>query len=366
MLKCRAGSIWSLGNLRRVGNRRRRAFTLVELLVVIAIIGVLVGLLLPAVQAAREAARRMQCSNNLRQMILATMNYESSFNQIVPGAFDGHPNAVSASGEPNPSGYPANQPNGVCCRAANRDGWSPQYKILPFMEGDNIYEVGFDAAPTWRYVTPNNSGENDVAQILVPGFYCPSRRPPTGYGSAKFGRTDYASNAGFYHGRPDSRVDFIPEMPLGRPQQGTRTRANGGLVRGRQGAIIWPGQGDRRVLADFTDGTSSSIVWSEKALHSLEHGRDGGDNERWNNAGWDECTHRYHFPPKSDRNTYAPNRDAGQPTNWNRHFGSAHSGGLNAAFCDGSVRFFSFNIDPLTWMQLCLIDDGAVIDASKL
>lgn len=361
MMSSRAGSVNGLG--RRPLGRRAGGFTLVELLVVIAIIGVLVGLLLPAVQAAREAARRMQCSNNLRQMILATLNYESTFKQIVPGPFDGHPNAVTAGGAPNPSGYPSNN---TCCRAANRDGWSAQYKILPFMEGDNIHEVGFDAAPTWRYVVPNNSGESDVGQILVPGFYCPSRRPPTGYGSAKFGRTDYASNAGFYHGAPDSRVQFIPEAPLGRPAQGTRTRANGGLTRGRQGAIIWPGEGDKRVLADFTDGTSSSIVWSEKSLHPLEHGRDGGDNERWNNAGWDECVLRFHFPPKSDRDTYAPDRDAGQSTNWNRYFGAAHSGGLNAAFCDGSVRFFSFSVDPLTWMRMCLIDDGEVIDDSTL
>jgi len=347
----------------RTCGRRAGGFTLVELLVVIAIIGVLVGLLLPAVQSAREAARRMQCSNNLRQMILATLNYESTFKQIVPGPFDGHPSALTAGLTPNPSGYPKNN---VCCRAANRDGWSAQYKILPFMEGTNIHEVGRDVPPTWRYVTPNNAGEDDVARLFVSGFYCPSRRAPTGYGSAKFGRTDYASNAGYYHGRPDSRVDFIPEMPLGRPAQGTRTRANGGLTRGRQGAIVWPGEGDKRILTDFSDGTSNSIVWSEKSLNGLEHGRDGGDNERWNNAGWDECVIRYHFPPKADRSTYAPDRDNGQSTNWNRYFGSAHAGGLSAAFCDGSVRFFAFEIDPLTWMRLCLIDDGEIIDDSTL
>ena len=341
----------------------RRGFTLVELLVVIAIIGVLVGLLLPAVQAAREAARRMQCSNNLKQMGLATLNYESTFRQMPPGPIDGDPRAINLDGSPNPSGYTNTN---VCCRSATRSGWSAQYKILPFMEGNNVYDLGRDDPPTWRYVVPNNAGENDVAQQLVPGFYCPSRRPPTGYGSARFGRVDYASNGGFYHGAINSRVGFIPEPPLGRPAQGTRTRANGGLTRGRQGAIIWWGDGDRRVLADFTDGTSNSIVWSEKALAPTEHGRDGGDNERWNNAGWDECVVRWHFPPQSDRQTYAPDRDAGEGTNWNRHFGAAHPGGLNAAFADGSVRFFSFDIDPITWMNLCLIDDGQVINDPTL
>ncbi|MCA9133857.1 MAG: DUF1559 domain-containing protein, partial [Planctomycetales bacterium] len=95
-------------------NYRQRGFTLVELLVVIAIIGVLVGLLLPAVQAAREAARRMQCTNNLRQLGLAVHNYESANRRL-------------------PSGWIANNLRG-------EPGWGWAAALLPFMEGSNLHQ----------------------------------------------------------------------------------------------------------------------------------------------------------------------------------------------------------------------------------
>lgn len=345
--------------------RTSRGFTLVELLVVIAIIGVLVGLLLPAVQSAREAARRMQCSNNLKQMMLATLNYESAFKALPSGPVDGDPYAITTAFAPAPTGkdYATGK---TCCRAATRAGWSAQYRILPFMEEGNTYELGKDALPYWPVQT-NASGENDVARKTVASFYCPSRRGPQGYGTSKFGRTDYASNGGFYHGRPDSTIDFIPAAPLGAPALGTRTAANGGQKRGRSGPIAWSGANQSRRLADIIDGTSMTIVFAEKALNNLEHGLDGGDNERWNNAGWDECVVRWHFPPKSDRQTPAPNRDLPSPrTNWPRYFGASHAAGLNAGFADGSVRFFSFNVDATTWMNLCVNDDGQVIDQSTL
>lgn len=346
-------------------DRWPRGFTLVELLVVIAIIGVMVGLLLPAVQAAREAARRMQCSNNLKQIALATMNYESTYRMLPSGPVDGDPSAITTGGAANPAGF--NYATGTtCCRAATRSGWSAQYRILPFMEANTIYDLGRDDPPFWPN-QPNNGNEDVVAQQLVPTFYCPSRRPPTGYGSSRFGRTDYAGCAGYYHGRPDSTVNFTPAAPLGAPALGTRTEANGGFRRGRSGAITWPGSRLKRILADIKDGTSNTIVFSEKALNNKEHGRDGGDNERWNNAGWDECVVRWHFPPKSDNDTVAPNRDLpGAATNWNRYFGASHPGGLNAAFLDGSVRFFSFSVDAVTWMNLCIGDDGQVINEGAL
>ena len=333
---------------------RCRGFTLVELLVVIAIIGVLVGLLLPAVQSAREAARRMQCSNHLKQIALASLNYQSAFSQLPPGPFDGHPDATSSGGSPP----------GACCRAANSDGWSAQYRILPYLEQSALYDMAEDAPPHWPNVH-NNAKENDVAQQLVATYYCPSRRAPVGYGSAKFGRTDYAGCAGFYHGRPDSKVDFIPEAPLGASAESTRSPANMGFASGRAGAIISPYEGQKRRLADIRDGTSHSIIFAEKALHRFEHGRDGGDNERWNNAGWDECVVRWHFPPKSDASTYAPDRDKGEGTNWNRYFGSSHVGGVGAALCDGSVRFTSFSVDARAWKNMCVIDDGEVVDGSR-
>ncbi|PAY18552.1 prepilin-type cleavage/methylation domain-containing protein [Rhodopirellula sp. SM50] len=346
--------MWSGRNIRSDNPARTRGsnrmvssgFTLVELLVVIAIIGILVGLLLPAVQAAREAARRMQCSNNMKQIALATLNYESTYKQLPPGPWDGDP------GTSNPSG----RTSGACCRAANRAGWSAQWRILPFLEQAAVYDLATNDPPWWPN-RPNNSREDDVAQVLIPVYYCPTRRAPTGYGSAKFGRVDYAGNGGFYHGRPDTAVNFIPEAPLGAPAVSTRSRSNGGLIKKRAGAIIWAKDGDKRRLADIRDGLTHSIVFAEKSLPYTEHGLDGGDNERWNNAGWDTDTIRWHFPPKSDNDAYAPDRDAGGSTNWNHYFGAAHVG-VHAALCDGSVQFYNFNIDATVWKNLCVVDDG--------
>ena len=212
--------------------------------------------------------------------------------------------------------------------------------------------------PFWP-VPHNNSNENDVAQQWISVFYCPTRREPQGYGIAKFGRSDYAGCAGFYHGPPDGNVSFIPEAPLGAPKAPTRSRTNGGLVKGRGGAIIWPREFDKRSLVEIKDGLSHTIMFSEKALALTEHGVDGGDNERWNNTGWDEDAVRWHFPPKSEAATYAPDRANGEDDNWNRYFGSSHYSVINAGLCDGSVPSYSFDIDALIWMNLCVIDDGA-------
>jgi prepilin-type N-terminal cleavage/methylation domain-containing protein/prepilin-type processing-associated H-X9-DG protein len=348
--------------------RKRLAFTLVELLVVIAIIGILVGLLLPAVQAAREAARRMQCSNNLKQMGLASLNLESAFKHLPKGPFDGHPRAVGTDGvTPNPNGYRYTTGE-TCCRAANRDGWSAQYHILPFMEQNNVWNLGQDVRPIWTGAASsgpvaNVTGENEVARALIPTFYCPSRRGATTYGSS-FGRTDYAGCGGFFQGRPDSTIDFIPPAPLGRPAQPIRSAINGGLAGSLQGAIAWAGSNQKRTLGSITDGTSNTIIFSEKSLHPSQHGRDGGDNERWNNAGWDECVMRWHFAPRPDSKTHWVGPASGsmpEGPNWNRYFGSSHPGGLNAVLVDGSVQFYAFSVDPIVWMNRCIIDDGQVL-----
>src|SRR5262245_3607214 len=108
--------------------RQRPGFTLIELLVVIAIIAVLIALLLPAVQSAREAGRRAQCANNLKQIGLGHLNFESTYGYLPPGAYDGDPNAVTTSGVPDPNGYNYTETIGVqygtttCCNAAHPNG----------------------------------------------------------------------------------------------------------------------------------------------------------------------------------------------------------------------------------------------------
>jgi len=136
---------------------RRRGFTLVELLVVIAIIGILVALLLPAVQAAREAARRMQCSNNVKQVGLAFQLYHDSFRQFPwAGRNFSH-----------------------CCNSTIRDYWTWAFHILPYMEQQNLVDQTSNAVV---YATP------------VSTFYCPTRRSPSVYNNTS--RLDYAGNTG--------------------------------------------------------------------------------------------------------------------------------------------------------------------------
>jgi len=178
----------------------RSGFTLIELLVVIAIIAILIGLLLPAVQKVREAAARMQCSNNLKQIGLAFMNYESAYSYLPQGPYDSDPRLQS-----NLSVYDESPPTyggTPCCNASHPDGWNHFFKILPFIEQENVYRLAdFSTAP------PNTINSTQVAQCMIKTYYCPTRRAPTGYGGSLTGRLDYAGNAGFFQG---SRIEYNP------------------------------------------------------------------------------------------------------------------------------------------------------------
>jgi len=349
---------------------RCRAFTLIELLVVIAIIAVLIGLLLPAVQKVRESANRLQCANHLKQIGLAFHNYESSYGAFPAGGLDGDPQAITTRGAPNPAGFdydeaPGQYEGSTCCRAATRRGWNHWYRILPFIEQDNIYKLGRDDPPYWPNVA-NNGGEDTVARQIVKIYYCPSRRAPTAYGAVPFGRCDYAGNAGFFQGEIHEGFGDIPPPPLGlQPRRNERTSQNFGNFPGRKGFIVWPGRGAKRAMADIVDGTSNTIAAAEKHLPPTRHGTDGGDNERWNNSGWDEDNIRWHFPPLADTDPRAIVVNRTGDTVWRRYFGSSHAGGLNAVFADGSVRFISFTVNPLVFMRVCVADDGQAFDASQ-
>jgi prepilin-type N-terminal cleavage/methylation domain-containing protein/prepilin-type processing-associated H-X9-DG protein len=372
--------------------RLRSGFTLIELLVVIAIIAVLIALLLPAVQAAREAGRRAQCVNNLKQIGLGHLNFESSYGYLPTGSYDGDPNSVDTSGLPDPKGYNYTETVGsqygttTCCNSASPKGWNNYFKILPYIEQQQVYNLANFSAPAIQTGRPTNfNGENDVAQVAIPNYFCPSRRSPLAYSG--FYRNDYAGCVGFMQGQwyecdgtdgVFNTTRFVPAAPNGlTPVADERTQVNLGNTPGRKGAIVWPALGATRKLADITDGTSNSILGGEKCLPPQVQGADGGDNERWNNSGWDEDVIRFHFVPSADKGGYGSDPyhgacntpptpyDSTTGTLWRRMFGSSHPGGSNVVLCDGSVRFIKFTIDPSAFRRLAVVDDGEVLSADS-
>ncbi len=283
----------------------RPAFTLVELLVVIAIIGVLVALLLPAVQAAREAAARMRCSNNLKQMALAMHNHHDIHGYFPGAGSDG--------------------PNKDCCNANIRQGWTWMFHLTPFMEQKNVYDLPDDTA-----------GNTQVAKTAIPIFYCPSRRQPTVYSNGA--RSDYAGNGGQSMAAEGLQGVMVRQWK----SPSTSKAANAPVEQFRR-------------MADLVDGTSQTLMIAEKQVHVTTLGSAGGDNEIWNNSGWDQDHVRLAEA--------VPQPDSKHPTSasstfWSVRFGSSHPNVFNAALCDGSVRNITYTITSDNWSRLMLINDG--------
>ncbi|HYT94954.1 MAG TPA: DUF1559 domain-containing protein [Gemmataceae bacterium] len=310
---------------------RRPGFTLIELLVVIAIIAILIGLLVPAVQQVREAASRAQCQNNLKQIGLAFHTYHDAYKCLPSGGRDGRP-----SGQTNISCCNWDDQNVSTLNAAgqmdDRSGFNWRYQILPYIEQKPLHQTVSRAT---LYATP------------VPILYCPSRRLATVYGSSA--KSDYGGNAG-------------TQFANGTPTSGTADSGSGNV----DGVVVRT-NAPRISLQLITDGTSNTLMVAEKWLHPQQWGKDGGDNESWVNAGWDEDvvrigggTFTYTNPvsgtsvtiPRTPQPDYlAPNPSSGSV--WNQQFGSSHPAGMNAVMCDGSVRLVTFSVDPATWAAVC-------------
>ncbi len=348
--------------------RKKTGFTLVELLVVIAIIGILVGLLLPAVQAAREAARRMQCSNNLKQFGLAAHNFESAFKYFPPTQHTKVINAVSP--------------------AVTATSDAPlQVYMLPFFEQGNKYNL-FDLdyntnsdAPIHASI-PTKTGANAAARLTdVPSFLCPSDGSDNNYFLA--GRQSYHGCTGGSDLRGGTILDGIFAKPYPSP---------GEVMKGPK-------------ISEVVDGTSNTAMFSEV----MRGKKTWNDTNQWDNTTVFFVGTAYTAAQKLDGRTLPSCLPNGQsttgtwirytghqyyrsltpnivyshtlPPNWNRkntnlaaqnyncgvsfnslHMAASsyHTGGVNVCRADGSVAFVSEGADFVTWQGLGSRANGEV------
>ena len=330
----------------------RRGFTLIELLVVIAIIAVLIALLLPAVQSAREAARRIQCTNNMKQIALGAANYESA-NQTYPigrccNAYFG------GGGTPNPNG---------CI-----DYWSHLARLLNYCEQQNVYNaINFSDTP---YCSRNSTAES----VGVTMLWCPSDASINGLRfyeacagwdctTVPITYTNYAGMLGTYC-PADGRSPNSNELSL---ENGVYPDVGAPLPKSPTGATRSPVK-----IASITDGTSNTIAWAEICHGKYsQFGCNAGGGCDFNGSGWwadadyDDSTITSFYPPNipippvyyTTGNWQNPNDPSpGSCDNGNNippmTSMSFHPGGINAAFADGSVRFVKSSINSWNWQTI--------------
>jgi prepilin-type N-terminal cleavage/methylation domain-containing protein/prepilin-type processing-associated H-X9-DG protein len=308
---------------------RVRGFTLVELLVVIAIIGVLIGLLLPAVQAARESARRMSCTNNLKQVGLAIANHEST-RKVFPKGRD--------------TRSPGGVPEGVPARL--REAYSWAFRVLPFMEQQAIFDAYVPDKPV--YDTANSR----AMRTPVAGYYCPSRRapaadrnfdnnndaPPSG-GTGVAAGGDYAANAGAYYSfaSSDPYDGDVSSSPI-------NASKNAGPIH----------TFSRVKAAMVTDGLSKTFAIGERHIPPAQSSWDA--NTVHFNQG-DTAFFAADTPHTQFRDTLRGLASAPDDTS-NRKFGSRHPGVTNFAFLDGHVEAIANETDSDVLRWYCTIADG--------
>jgi prepilin-type N-terminal cleavage/methylation domain-containing protein/prepilin-type processing-associated H-X9-DG protein len=341
--------------------RRRRGFTLIELLVVIAIIAILIGLLLPAVQKVREAAARLKCQNNLKQLGLALHNFHDSRGHLPAG------------------GQNDSAPYGTA--AANHGQWGSSWAVflLPYIEQDNLFRVfTFTGGSGWSGASATNNC-NQAAQKVIPMYNCPASPlvdPVTStFTGAALQRLHYVGISGAVSG-------VVPGYNHTAWRQGTTGTAgccSGGIA--ASNGILFPA--GKITLPGIGDGTSNTMAISEQntPLTTLN-----GTRVNWGSGlvhGW--LIGWYNAIPPSGGTTggdfrtfqmttirYRINQTTGWPnppghcgqtgvcdnTATNVPLNSAHSGGVNALMCDGSVRFISDSTPLANLAILAMRDDG--------
>jgi prepilin-type N-terminal cleavage/methylation domain-containing protein/prepilin-type processing-associated H-X9-DG protein len=319
--------------VRRRAGGRCRAFTLVELVVVIAIIGTLVALLLPAVQAAREAARRAECSNHLKQLTLALHNHHDIHDMFPSGGdWPGH-HVSFRNGVPEVGGR-------------QTVGWA--FQILPYLE-QNAIHVGAGAAPRSDPIQQLVAKSVVAVQSPVPTFFCPSRRSPVAHPrrsdwynwivvDGRRIRARYSEDFG--HAQNDFAASSFSSNFF-RPD-GSRGPGCGGPC-GWLRRTKWNSPTRPTDFSSIKDGTSNTFALGDKRLNSSRLGDYQNDDRAGYTGGWDLSVVR-----RTDR---VPMRDPSSGDG-NMRFGSSHPGGVNMSMLDGAVRFISYDVG--VWVFSCL------------
>jgi prepilin-type N-terminal cleavage/methylation domain-containing protein len=354
-------SAFTLVELPVVSRRKGAAFTLVELLVVIAIIGILVALLLPAIQSAREAARRTTCQNNMKQLGLATLNYESSKKELPPGHWQEN------LGSP----------------------FSPKWVkhsvityILPYMEETAIADRwNFDE--TWYHIDAAKPIDNwRLCLTPIPTIICPSALPvrernvksidAMGNATLTPGATAENKNNLSWPGATDyaiceqmsTAVDKALAQLIGSAQVAARANKHGRFESILSVAGVPGGPMVRPKLSHCTDGLSQSLMWFETAgrpIHYVEgvaqSGNFGSTGDTQGGLSWAQYDNEYWVHDRCGTSMMNCNNQ--------EEIYSFHPGGCFFVLGDGAVRFVQDSIDPLLFVALFTRDGNDIIDPNS-